>query len=493
MSRQQTNASQPEAKKPSIRKNYIYDLAYQVLTLLTPFITTPYVSRILGADGVGIQSYTNSIVSYFAILAALGTASYGQREIARNRDDKKKRSVLFWEIELLCAATTLTCLAVWCTVIVTARSYSAFYLVLTMTLAAVAFDISWFFGGLEEYRLIVFRNTAIKLAGIALLFLFVREKDDLLLYVALTAATGLLGNVSMWLSLRRYLDPVSLKELHIRRHFKETLIYFIPTVATSVYTVLDKTMLGLITGDTYENGYYEQTTRIINMAKTVIMSFNAVMSSRMSYLFSVGAEKEIRGRIVKSLNFVLLLGIPIVFGIMGIAGSFVPWFFGPGYTPVIPLLFVCAPLVLIVGLSDCMGSQILTPSGRRLKSSKAIVAGSVINFFLNLLLIPKLQSTGAALASVAAETAITAMYFYLSRDYLPVSILPKLGYKRLIAALVMFLVIYRVGRQAGSQVWVTFVQIGLGAGIYFLLLLAMRDSLVLSYGRELLEKLKRKD
>lgn len=134
------------AKAPSVRKNYIYNLIYQVMTLITPFITTPYISRVLGADGTGVQSYTNSVVQYFAILAALGTASYGQREIARHRDEIKIRSRLFWEIEVLCMATTAACLIIWLFVIGFAREYRPYYVVLTMTLLAVAFDISWFLG-----------------------------------------------------------------------------------------------------------------------------------------------------------------------------------------------------------------------------------------------------------------------------------------------------------------------------------------------------------
>ena len=247
-----------EDREPSVRKNYIYNLIYQVLTLLTPFITTPYISRILGPEGTGIQSYTNSVVQYFAILAALGTASYGQREIARHRDDKKERSRIFWELELLCAATTAVCLIVWMGVIGFSQEYRPYYAVLTLTLAAVALDISWFFGGLEQYGLIVLRNLIIKAAGILMLFLFIKSREDLLLYVGLIAATGFLGNLSMWGYLRHFLVRVDWRALKIRRHFKETLVYFVPTIATSVYTILDKTMLGWFTGgDKTQNGYCE--------------------------------------------------------------------------------------------------------------------------------------------------------------------------------------------------------------------------------------------
>lgn len=476
-----------ELEPPSIRKNYTYNLIYQVMTLLTPFITTPYISRVLGPDGTGVQSYTNSVVQYFAILAALGTASYGQREIARHRDNKEERSRIFWEIELLCASTTALCLMVWMFVIGFSRVYTPFYGVLTMTLLAVAFDISWFFGGLERYSLIVVRNILIKLAGIVMLFVFIKNRDDLLLYVALIAATGLFGNLSMWGYLKYFLVKVDWKSLCVRRHLKETIVYFIPTIATSVYTILDKTMLGWFTGsDKSENGYYEYATGFVNMAKILIMSFNAVMSARMSYLFGEERSEEIHRKVEESLDFVLLLGIPIMAGLAGIAAGFVPWFLGEGYEPVAGLMYVCCPLVLIVGLSDCMGSLILTPSGQRAKSGKVIVAGACVNFVLNLALIPHFGAAGAAGASVAAELFITGMYLWLCRDFIKPSMFLKMGWKRLLAAGVMLAVVVALGRALWIGPAVTFFQIGAGAACYFVLLCAFRDEFLLGQGRQVL-------
>ena len=466
------------AKAPSVRKNYIYNLIYQVMTLITPFITTPYISRVLGADGTGVQSYTNSVVQYFAILAALGTASYGQREIARHRDEIKIRSRLFWEIEVLCMATTAACLIIWLFVIGFAREYRPYYVVLTMTLLAVAFDISWFYGGLEQYSLIVL--------GIAMLFLFIREKEDLLLYVALTAATGLLGNVSMWGYLKGQVEKPVLKELRPLRHLKETLVYFIPTIATSVYTILDKTMLGWFSGENKsQNGYYEYATGFVNMAKILIMSFNAVMSARMSYLFGTGRMEEIHKRFQDSLDFVLLMAMPIMLGLAGIAAQFIPWFLGNGYLPVTFLMYVCSPLVLVVGLSDCIGSQILTPGGKRAQSGKVIVAGAMVNACLNFLLIPHFAALGAAAASVAAECFITSLYLWLGRDFIKLKMLVRYGWRRLVAAVIMLGAVVWTGQfleqVRGLGPITTFIQIGAGAMVYFLVLLVMRDPFLYQY------------
>lgn len=481
--------------EPSIRRNYTYNLIYQVMTLITPFVTTPYISRVLGPDGTGVQSYTNSVVQYFAILAALGTASYGQREIAMHRGDERERSRIFWEIQLLCMCTTAICLVVWLFVIGFSRVYTPYYAVLSMTLIAVAFDISWFFGGLEQYALIVMRNMAIKVVGILLLFLFVRTKDDLLLYVTMTAATGLLGNISMWGYLKQFLVKVDRRSLRVGRHFKETIVYFIPTIATSVYTILDKTMLGWFTGyDKSENGYYEYATGFVNMAKILIMSFNAVMSARMSFLFGEGRMEEIHQKVEGSLDFVLLMAMPIMLGLMGIATGFVPWFLGAGYEPVVKLLYVCSPMVLVVGLSDCMGSQILTPSGQRARSGKVIVAGAAVNFVMNLALIPHFKAAGAAGASVAAEIFITSLYLWLCRDYIKLNMLVKYGWKRLIAAAIMLLGVVGLGTMLrqwlGFGPAATFLQIVAGGAVYFIVLLMMRDHFLLEQGKHVWKRLK---
>lgn len=470
---------------PSIRKNYTYNLIYQVMTLLTPFLTTPYIARVLGPEGTGVQSYTSSVVQYFAILAALGTVSYGQREIARHRDSRAERSRIFWEIELLCAATTAVCLAAWLVVILCSRQYAAYYAVLTMTLLSAAFDISWFFGGLEQYRLIVLRNMAVKLAGIALLFLLIRRPEDLLLYMALTAGCTLAGNLSMWSQLRRFLEPADWRQLRPARHLRETFVYFIPTIATSVYTILDKTMLGWFMGaDKSQNGYYEYATGFVNMAKILILSFNAVMSARMSWLFAGGRQEEIRRRAESSLDFVLLMAIPLAAGLAGIAEGFIPWFLGEAYRPVVPLMYVCSPLVLVVGLSDYMGSQLLTPGGKRAQSGRVIIAGALLNGGLNLLLIPRLGAAGAAGASVTAELFITALYLRLSREYMGPGMLAARSGKRLLAALLMLGEVFAAGRFLRSRIGVgplaTFVQIGSGAAVYFAVLLLLRDRFLLS-------------
>ena len=467
-------------QQPSVRKNYIYRLLYEILILLTPFITTPYIARVFGADGNGIYSWTYSIVTYFVLAANLGTASYGAREIAQHRDDQATASKLFWEIELMTVMTSAVCLIVWCGVIIFGGGYQYYFLAHTPFIVAAMLDISWFFTGYERVKYIVLRNSVCKITGIVLLFTIVHKKSDLIIYILINAFVQLLGNLSMWTYLPRMLTKVDFKGLRFAHHFRETLVYFIPTIATSVYTVLDKTLIGAITKDAYQNGYYEQATKITNILKSLVFtSVNAVMGARMAYLFAEEKFDEIRHRIKRSMDFIFLLGFGCVFGVIGVARRFVPFFFGKGYEPVIPLLYLMSPIVLIIGVSNCLGSHYYTPSGRRRQSTKYIIIGSCVNLILNLLLIPRLGANGATIASIIAELSISVLYLRSCNSYMTASLLMKLGWKRVLSGAGMLALIIVLDQMLPfKNVICIALMVVVGAGVYGCFLLLMKDEML---------------
>lgn len=468
-------------KKPSVKINFIYRIFYELLIVLAPFITTPYVSRVLGPEGVGTYSYVSSIMAYFTLFAALGTASYGEREIAQHRDNKIESSKLFWEIESMTVLTTSICIVIWFVCVVFSKEYRLYFLALTPLLIGTMGDISWYFMGHEQVKYIVIRNCACKILGIVGLFVFVRHKSDLLLYIVLNSVISMLGNLSMWTYLPKMLVKVDFSTLHFSRHFKETIIYFIPTIATSIYTVLDKTLIGLITQSSYENGYYEQATKIINIAKGVVFnSVNAVMGARIAYLFAQQKLDEIRKRIHRSMDFILLLGYGTVFGICGIASEFVPVFFGKGWDSVVTLLYIMSPLIVIIGVSNCLGSQYYTPGGQRARSAKVIVLGSVVNFICNLCLIPFLGGIGATIGSLVAESVISILYVKMSDGYISATILVQYSWKRLFAGALMCIGVMAIGKylQIGAISGLC-VQVITGLVIYLIILLILHDSMLI--------------
>lgn len=480
-------------KKTSIKRNILYNTFYQILILVVPFITAPYVSRTIGVAGIGTYSYTLSIQTYFSMFAALGTASYGIREIARCRDNNEKRSRTFWEIEILTIITSLICLIVWGLMIFLNQDNKIIYLVLTMNLLSTMLDISWFYAGIEKFKYTIMQNSIFKILGVIALFIFIKEPNDLLLYITIMSLSTLLGTASMWLYLPKFLHKINFKELKIIRHFKETVVYFIPTIATSIYTVLDKTLIGVLTKEPKENGYYEQAIKIIHMASAVTYtSLNTVLSSRNSYLFKENKEKEIKNKIDLSINYILFLGIGMFFGIMVVIDKFVPIFYGEGYNEVSVLIKILSPLIFIIGISNCLGSQYYTPSGLRKKSTNFIIVGACANLILNLLLIPKFWSRGAAIATVAAELIITLLYLKFCNNFYSLKMVIKSSWKKIIAGILMAILILPIKLINISDIGILVIQIGIGILVYITSLFILKDKFVKQILKIIKEKIFKK-
>ena len=255
--------------KKSIRINYLYNVSYQILILLTPILTTPYTSRVLGAEGIGLYSFTASVVSYFALFAALGTSTYGQRQISYIHEDREERSRVFWNTVILRFMTVAVSMLIYF-LFCMKQGGNQMYWILSINILTVAFDISWFLQGMEEFGKTVLRNVIFKLAGIIFIFVFVKSQNDLLIYAAGLVGLELLSNISLWFYLPRYIDKPDLRNLHPCVNLKTVISLFVPTIAIQIYTVLDKTMIGIFSPGTAENGYYEQALKLSKMVLTLV-------------------------------------------------------------------------------------------------------------------------------------------------------------------------------------------------------------------------------
>lgn len=479
-------------KETSLKTNFILNTIYNILIIAIPFVTAPYIARVLGSEKSGIYSYTYSIQFYFSMFAALGTVTYGIREIARCREDKEKLSKTFWEIELLTVCTSAVMLVAWgIFIVLNANSnLQGMYIVLTGNILAVLFDISWFYAGIEKFKYIVIQNSLCKLAGVVALFIMIKGPEDLVTYTLIMVLSTLLGNMTMWIYLGKFINIVPIYKLKLLPHLKETLIYFVPTIATTIYSVLDKTLIGVITQDNRENGYYEYATSILNAAKTIaFIAINGVMESRSSYLFAQNQVDKAKNLFYETMEYVLFISTGITFGICAVAGDFVPWFYGPGYSPVATLMTIMSPLVIIIGISFSLGSQYYTPAGLRAKSAKFLIIGSIINLLLNVILIPGLKANGAAIASVIAELIITGLYVGFCNDFIRIRDLISLLWKKLLSGLIMLLCLTTLGGGMNGSLIGLLLRIILGIIIYCLAAFLLKDQFFYKI-KELLKKRK---
>jgi len=478
-------------RKKSVGINYIYNVSYQILAVLTPLITTPYLSRKLGVEGIGDFSYTQSIVLIFAMFAALGTVIYGNREVSYVQNDKKEYSKVFWNVEFLSLVSVLVVSIFYGFFIAFQTQFIQLYLIQSITLISVATNISWLFQGLEEIQKVVFRNILFRLLSIVYIFVFIKKQEDLALYVAGYVVLECLGNISIWIYLPKYVERPHLKDIHLWKHFKGTLLLFAPTIATTIYTLFDKTMIGLFTESKIENGYYEQAMKLSKTALTIVTALEAVMIPRVGALFVEKKEEELKELMYKVYRFVWFLSFPIAFGLFSIAGVFVPVFYGEGFDKVTPLLRVLCFLLPCIGISNVTGVQYLMSTKRERFVTRTVMIGACVNLILNLILIPQMFSVGAAIASLVAEFLIAAIQLFLIREELQVPRILKSGWKYLIAAALMTVAILTEEHflvDVLSNAGITVIMIASGIIVYFVLLLLLRDEMLKTYLDKLLHK-----
>lgn len=474
----------------SITKNYIYNLVYQILIIIMPIITTPYLARTLGAEGTGTYSYTISIVTYFILFGSLGLALYGQREIAYVQEDVKKRSKIFFELVILRFFTMSISIVLFYFSLGRNGDYAVYYRILLLEMLANSIDISWFFQGIENFKKTATRNIIVKILSVISIFIFIKSENDVAKYLLIYVLTTLLGNVSLWIGIKRYITKINIKELKIFRQLKPTIQLFIPQIAIQVYTVLDKTMIGSITGDMAEVGYYEQTQKIVKILLTIITSLGTVMMPRIAKCFAEGKIEQIKNYMNKSFRFVYMLAFPLVFGIIAVSNNFVPLFFGQGYEKVKILMKIMSFIILFVGLSNIIGSQYLLSTKNQKQYTLSVIFGALVNVIFNSILIRFYQSIGAVIATVIAECVVTSVQFFFIRREFNIWKIIKLSKNYLISALIMFVMTIIIDIIVKSNMLGIILQVVFGGIIYFVILLIEKDNLILELKTKFLSKIR---
>ena len=398
-----------------VLKNYAYNLSYQLLIIVLPIITTPYVTRIFSSKDLGTYGYFNSIVTYFILLATLGVANYGTKEISGHRKDIRKNFWGIYTLQLMATILSLTLYTLLCLFFSGMQNMMAY--ILGLSLISKGMDISWLFQGLEDFRLITARNTTVKLLGVISIFLFVKTPGDLYLYVFLLTFFELLGQLSMWLPARPYIGEPQFDLSYAKKHLKPVILLFIPQVAISLYVTLDRTMLGALSS-TNDVGIYDQALKIINILLTLVTSLGSVMLPRVSSLLSNGDHKAVNK--MHELSFLIynLVIFPIIAGLLIVNKDFVSFFLGKDFQEAYLAIAIMVFRMFFIGWTNIMGIQILIPHNKHREFMLSTTIPAVVSVGLNLLLIPPFGFVGASIVSVLTEALVWFIQLYFSLPYL---------------------------------------------------------------------------
>ena len=386
-----------------IVKNYLYNLMYQILTILLPIITIPYISRVLGAEGLGKYSLTSTYAQYFILFGMLGLSVYSSREVAYVREDKSKLSKIFWELNFLRFITmgiTIFIYTLFCIYIVN-KDNKIISIIQGLVLLSSLFDISWLFIGIENFKKIAIRNSVLKLLGVCLVFIFVKNESQVWLYALILGGTQCIGQIVMWFNLPKEIKFFIPNKNALIKHLSFSIKLFIPQIAITVYTMLDKVMLGNLVNEV-EVGMYDNAQKIIRIALTIVTTLATVTAPKVANLYKNKQMNELSQTIYKSISFVSFLVFPMTFGLIGVCKTFIPWFYGPGFDRIDQIFYFGVWLMIPVSWASILGVQVLISIKQEKKYTIAVTSGAIINLIFNIILIKKLGGVGATISSVIA-------------------------------------------------------------------------------------------
>lgn len=405
----------------SLKKNFLYQSTWQLLIILVPLITTPYLSRTLGAYQVGVFSYTYAIADYFVMFATLGMSTYGVRTIAACGDDRNERSKTFWNAytgQFFVAAIVLLVYIGYS--LTSPQGGFIIAAVWGMWVVSALLDASWLLFGVEEFKIPTIRSIVTKLAGVVVIFAFVKGPDDLWIYCAAIAGSFLINQLLIWPFVRRYVHFVKPSFSEVKRHLGPSARLFIPVIAISLYVMLDKVMLGMMSGMT-QTGYFEYSEKLSKLPRALITAVGTVMLPRMTLELKRGNRDEAMGLLDNSVWAMLAMAFAVTFGIIGIAPEFAVVFLGEEFASCDVLMCILALATPLIATTNVLGRQYLLPTERDTLFTISVCVGAVVNICLNLILIPMFAATGASISTVAAEFSVLVAQVIFVRKELPLA------------------------------------------------------------------------
>ncbi len=407
-------------KTPSLKLNFIMNIILTASAFLFPVVTSPYVSRILLPEGTGRIAFATSIISYFALVARLGVPTYGIRACAQVQDDLEELTRTAQEIFIINLIMTICVYLVFFAslfFIGQFRQDQRLLLVISSTIFLNLFGMDWLYKALEQYRDITIRSLFFNLAGIILTFLFVHTKEDFVIYGGITVLASVGSNLLNFFFAKNYISFAPCRPYHFTRHLKPIFVLFALSVATTIYTNLDVVMLRVMT-DSQEVGYYDAVVKMKNLMVTLATSLGAVLLPRISYYVKMNQQSEYMGLLKKSFRFVSLTAAPLCIYFFIMARESISFIFGNHYLNAVNAARLILPTVLLIGLTNVIGIQMLVPLGQEKLVVYSTCAGAAVDVVLNALLIPRFQCTGAAAGTLAAEITVLLVQLWFIRPWL---------------------------------------------------------------------------
>jgi O-antigen/teichoic acid export membrane protein len=399
-------------------KNYFYNLLLTLANLLFPVLSFPYVSRVLGPEGIGKVQFVFSFAQYFSIIASIGVPIYGMKEIARYKDDIAGRSKVFSELITIHCLTCASLAIIYLTVIFTVPYFSInrdMYLAATLLILLGFTYIDWLYSGMEEFKSIALRSVAFKVIGLGLLYMFIRTRTDYNLYLYITLFSFLGNNILSLFLLKNRVKPM-FSNLQLRKHVMPLLFILGTTLAASMYTDMDTVLLGFLSNDKTV-GLYTAAVKLSKIAIPFVTSMGVILMPKIAKDFADKNLPQVQQTLDQTFRFLVFFAVPVVFGLAMLAPEFIILFSGKAFLPATLSMRILSLLPLIIGFGHMFLFLVLVPAGKNREMFFCVLGGMVMSLMLNILLTPHFKEVGSSIANICSEMVVTGLYFYFIKRH----------------------------------------------------------------------------
>lgn len=405
-------------KPQSVKINMIMNAILTMSSFLFPLITFPYISRVILPVGTGKITFATSVITYFSMFAQLGIPTYGVKACARVREDKEELSRVTHEILFI---NIITCILSYVALFISMmyvpkfQQEKALLVIISATILLTAIGVEWLYKALEQYTYITVRSIVFKFIALIAMFLLVHKKSDYVIYGAITIFASVASNILNCINLRKLIILKPVGDYNLRRHMKMILIFFAMSIATTVYTNLDNVMLGFMKTDD-DVGYYSAAVKIKNLTVSVVTSASTVLLPRASFYVDNGKMKEFYAIVKKTMNCILLMAIPMAVYFVIYANEGIILLSGEAFKGAIVPMQIIMPTLIFMGITNVLGIQTMIPLGMEKQVLYSEIAGAVVDLIINIFLIPRMASAGAAIGTLAAEIVVFIWQYIVLKD-----------------------------------------------------------------------------
>lgn len=405
-------------KPQSVKINMIMNAILTMSSFLFPLITFPYISRVILPVGTGKITFATSVITYFSMFAQLGIPTYGVKACARVREDKEELSRVTHEILFI---NIITCILSYVALFISMmyvpkfQQEKALLVIISATILLTAIGVEWLYKALEQYTYITVRSIVFKFIALIAMFLLVHKKSDYVIYGAITIFASVASNILNCINLRKLIILKPVGDYNLRRHMKMILIFFAMSIATTVYTNLDNVMLGFMKTDD-DVGYYSAAVKIKNLTVSVVTSASTVLLPRASFYVDNGKMREFYAIVKKTMNCILLMAIPMAVYFVIYANEGIILLSGEAFKGAIVPMQIIMPTLIFMGITNVLGIQTMIPLGMEKQVLYSEIAGAVVDLIINIFLIPRMASAGAAIGTLAAEIVVFIWQYIVLKD-----------------------------------------------------------------------------